>query len=215
MIIGIAGKAGSGKDEVGKIIQYLTSPNIGSKGTYSECKQWGYVYDVTWTIQKFAQKLKDTIQYKFPNHFSSIRWEHSSQEYRDERIESLGMSRRTLLINEAMALRGVCRDYWVVALMSEYRSTGFSDEKVAVLEFPKWIITDLRFENEYSYIRMLEGSMVVVKRPGIQTIDSISETSLDHIIGAGKGLDDVIINDGTIEDLVQSTRHWMETRHLL
>ena len=61
MIIGISGRKGSGKDLVGEIIQYLTSPNVGSKGTFLECKEQGYVYDVIFENKKFADKLKDMV----------------------------------------------------------------------------------------------------------------------------------------------------------
>lgn len=60
-LIGISGKIGSGKDTVGEIIQYLTSPNIGSKGSYEECKVNGFVYDIVFENRKFADKLKDMV----------------------------------------------------------------------------------------------------------------------------------------------------------
>jgi len=203
MIIAISGKAGSGKDEVGKIIQYLTSPSAISKGTYTHCQQYGHVYDVDFVIHKFAAKLKSSIEHKFPNDFNAFLWETSGSEYRDEVIKCLGMTRRELLIDEAMALRGINKDYWVAALMGEYTLAR------------KWLITDMRFPNELEAVVEKQGFCLRVERPGAKLIDSISETSLDHIVGQGKGLDDVIINDGTIEQLVQCVRHWMIERELL
>lgn len=73
MIIGINGKIGSGKDTVGKIIQYLTSesgdPNsfryrsyaeFLSKGGGSALRNFDQHYVSDWEIKKFAGKLKQT-----------------------------------------------------------------------------------------------------------------------------------------------------------
>lgn len=72
MIIGVSGRIGSGKDTIGKIIQYLTyrdwmNPD-GSKGKYApyEMKYWldesmrisENHPGATWKIKKFAYKLK-------------------------------------------------------------------------------------------------------------------------------------------------------------
>jgi hypothetical protein len=67
MIIGVSGKSQSGKDLVGKIIQYLTS---GANERYSFNKYqeiypqlgtFGIGYDPDWKIKKFANKLKDIV----------------------------------------------------------------------------------------------------------------------------------------------------------
>lgn len=61
MIIGISGKIGSGKDTVGKIIQYLTSKkdNKLKIETYLESKNT-FIND-GFEIKKFADKLKDIV----------------------------------------------------------------------------------------------------------------------------------------------------------
>lgn len=61
MIVSYSGKIGSGKDLAAQITQYLTSPNIGSKGSFLECEQNGFVYDVIYENRKFADKLKDMV----------------------------------------------------------------------------------------------------------------------------------------------------------
>lgn len=64
MIIGIAGKIGSGKDTVGKIIQYLTNVDINSTMSYYMFIA-SYVhnmdYNHNWKIHKFADALKDIV----------------------------------------------------------------------------------------------------------------------------------------------------------
>lgn len=63
MIIGISGKIGSGKDTVGKIIQYLTCPAMGLQ---IEMNDWinnpDYInFNPNWQIKKFATKLKQIV----------------------------------------------------------------------------------------------------------------------------------------------------------
>lgn len=65
-LIGISGKAGVGKDLVGRIIQYLTS-GAEEKYPFEEYEEnfpkFGTIlrYLLNWEIKKFAYKLKDTI----------------------------------------------------------------------------------------------------------------------------------------------------------
>jgi hypothetical protein len=69
MIIGISGKKQSGKDLVGKIIQYLFYMKKEIKGRYYPpdvfIKELEYNVDLTiesgWEIRKFADKLKDIV----------------------------------------------------------------------------------------------------------------------------------------------------------
>lgn len=63
MIIGISGKIGSGKDTIGRIIQYLTCPAMGIQ---IEMKDWINKPDYNnfrpdWQIVKFADALKDIV----------------------------------------------------------------------------------------------------------------------------------------------------------
>ena len=62
-IIGISGKVGSGKDLVGKIIQYLTAEDV-SRSCYANLmtnKSIDGYNNSNWKIVKFADKLKDII----------------------------------------------------------------------------------------------------------------------------------------------------------
>lgn len=69
MIIGISGKIGSGKDTIGKIIQYLTmkSINVPNLQTFDDfCKNYDRYVNVVagynhWQIKKFAYKLKQIV----------------------------------------------------------------------------------------------------------------------------------------------------------
>ncbi len=65
MIIGISGKIGSGKDTVGKIIQYLTAPKNCEHKTYEIVEainnNFAIPNYVTFAIKKFADYLKDIV----------------------------------------------------------------------------------------------------------------------------------------------------------
>jgi hypothetical protein len=59
-IIAIAGRAGSGKDTVGTVIQYLTSTfPIGTKTPFNIKEN--YSSTSNWQVKKFADKLKDIV----------------------------------------------------------------------------------------------------------------------------------------------------------
>jgi len=65
MIIGISGKQGSGKDLAGKIVQYLIYNNHRKNNGFNEISfhQYddGFPRETSWTIHKFADKLKDCV----------------------------------------------------------------------------------------------------------------------------------------------------------
>lgn len=69
MIIGISGKAGSGKDTVGKIIEYLTAKYstedivkiFNNKEVITDYKLLPFSDETSWQIKKFAKKLKQIV----------------------------------------------------------------------------------------------------------------------------------------------------------
>lgn len=69
--------------------------------------------------------------------------------------------------------------------------------------YPNWIITDLRFENELKAVEDKGGITIRVNRPQLisKDFEHESETSLDSAI-----FDYVIQNDNTLEDLIQKVR---------
>jgi hypothetical protein len=61
MLIGISGKSQSGKDECGKIIQYLTSDTTMRYDRWLECYNNLNARTSNWQIVKFANALKDIV----------------------------------------------------------------------------------------------------------------------------------------------------------
>jgi len=74
------------------------------------------------------------------------------------------------------------------------------------LSHPNWIITDMRFPNEMEAIELREGITIRVVRPDMNSLQAMipahaSETALDN-----SEFDYEIINDGTIEDLIEKVK---------
>ena len=223
-IIGINGKIGSGKDTVGSIIQYLTSesgdPNSSRHRSYAEflSKGGGYAprnfdhhYVSDWEIKKFAGKLKQTASLltgipveKFED--QEFKKTNLGPEWDTELEYVIPMTVREFLQKlgtEAMR-EGLHTNVWVNALFADYK--GFVKEwdelgNDKLVEYPNWIITDMRFPNEMEAVVAKGGITIRVVRPGTVTGTHPSETALD-----GNIMHYEIINDGTIEDLIEKVR---------
>lgn len=225
MIIGINGKIGSGKDTVGKIIQWLTKPEpdgqyIGFQ-TYDD-----YTLEKLspFKIKKFAGKLKQTASLltgidveKFED--QEFKKTNLGPEWDTELEYVIPMTVREFLQNlgtEAMR-EGLHTNVWVNALFADYkyeihrsevptRAAGFIDQHV----YPNWIITDMRFPNEMEAVELREGVTIKVVRPGTSVGTHPSETALDDAY-----FDHVISNDGTIEDLVEKVRQILTIERII
>ena len=206
MIIGINGKIGSGKDTVGKIIQRLLYTN---KDQSSE-------------IKKFAGKLKQIASLLTSVPVERFEDQDFKQSYLGEqwaKTPVAPLSDATLFdkvdLNNLMTYRellqklgteamreGLHTNVWVNALFADYNATGYNykgcENKViqGEWEYPNWIITDMRFENELEAIVKKGGITIRVVRPGTVVGNHPSETALDGFI-----MHYEIINDGTIKDL--------------
>lgn len=225
MIIGINGKIGSGKDTVGRIIQYLTS-EYRDKYSFVEWRDRVENYDSNtyspWKIKKFAGKLKETASlltgvpaYKFEDQdFKKLdmkpEWGMTYREF----LQKLG--------TEAMR-NGLHTNVWVNALFADYKpkpnkavaeflaAEGLPQSMNAgETEIPNWIITDMRFPNEMEAVELKEGVTIKVVRPGTSVGTHPSETALDDAY-----FDHVISNDGTIEDLIEKVRQILTIERII
>jgi len=93
---------------------------------------------------------------------------------------------RMLLQNVGVAAREViAEDIWIISALA---NVGVDD---------KIVIADVRFENEAEILKSLGGQIWRVKRLGVEAVNRhISETQMD-----GYKVDQIFINNGTIEDL--------------
>jgi hypothetical protein len=173
-IIGISGKIGSGKDTVGKIIQYLTANEEVKQVTTLE--EWLDSDDLNgrdfnWKIKKFAGKLKQIASLLTGVDVKNF----EDQDFKQQQMpEDWNMTYRTFLQNlgtEAMR-DGLHTNVWVNALFADYKpyneketlasSSGFKLETELI--YPNWIITDMRFPNELKAVKDRGGITIRVER---------------------------------------------------
>ena len=228
MIIGINGKIGSGKDTVGKIIQYLTANEEVKKITTLE--EWLDSDDLNgrdfnWKIKKFAGKLKQIASLllgvpvekfedqEFKKTYLGKEWnspynipfsgpdfvKHDGEATVREFLQRLG--------TEAMR-DGLHTNVWVNALFADYKYEIHRSEVptraagfIDQHVYPNWIITDMRFENELEAVVNKGGITIRVVRPGTVVGNHPSEVALDGFI-----MHYEIVNDGSIKDLVERVR---------
>lgn len=179
MIIALHGKAGSGKDTVGKMIQQ---------------------YEKSFEIRKFADKLKDIVCIIL----NCGREELEDRTFKESKIDWLNLSVRELMqfIGTELFREQIHPDIWVKLLMNDYKEIGKYDysKDDFVVSYPNWVITDLRFKNVYLYLKNNYKDVVFIKinRPGIKSLNHSSEFDLE---GDDITWDYVIENDSTLEEL--------------
>lgn len=273
MIIGINGKIGTGKDTVGKIIQYLTDEYaVKDKLTYNEWLKEYYEIEEgnnktasSWAVKKFADKLKDIVcllldctreqleDREFKEKELGEEWNYVLQDgipltvdqakrdkefpFNERYIQRLTPRLLLQLLGTDCGRDIIHPNIWVNTLFVDYKELvsvthviiDFSKEdsvtKVSEpipIEYPKWIITDVRFPNELKAIKDRDGITIRVNRTyskipiyipgeecnGVSRQDfedarpkHPSETALDNA-----KFDYTIDNNGTIEELIEKVK---------
>lgn len=180
-LIGISGRAGSGKDTVGAIIQYLTATDTSDKALGFIKLGYGIkgYHNSTFEVKKFAGKLKTIASLLSGANIEDF----EDQEFKKGRMTAdWGMTYREFLQKlgtEAMR-DGLHENVWVNALFADYKprvtyqmemlDLGASDlqrEKIGKpvhSEYPNWIVTDMRFPNEMEAIEERGGITIRVVR---------------------------------------------------
>lgn len=108
------------------------------------------------------------------------------------------------------------KNIWAAALFADYVETEsiFRGKVIEKHTFPNWCITDMRFPNELEAVVERKGITIRVTRPVEKSKTTArlhpSETSLDKA-----KFDYEIINDGSIEDLVEKVREILITEKLI
>jgi hypothetical protein len=172
-IIGINGRINHGKDEVAKIIQYLTFINsrkeFNNYCTYDHFKDSSLTMMSFWQVKKMAYKLKQIASILLNIPVAKF----EDRDFKDIQlpVEWDYMTIRTFLQKlgtEAMR-EGLHQNTWANAFWSDYDE--YNDH---------WLITDIRFPNEYESVKDRNGIVIkVVRDIEIPKHEHESETALD------------------------------------
>lgn len=132
------------------------------------------------TIRKFLYEINPMVACSPTGYLKDlvnlVGWDKAKQEPQVRRLlQDLGVAARDL----------IGPNVWVDAAMA------------SVDDSEKVVITDVRFENEADCINSMGGQLWRIKRPGVEAVNAhISETQMD-----GYKVDQIIVNNGTVEDL--------------
>ena len=184
MIIGISGKAGSGKDTAAKILEVLyANPDI----SYEDFANKRYKNFADIQIVHFADSLKETAQVLF----RIGEWETNTQEGKKTTINWIGKTVRELLQGIGQGLRdAIDPNLWVKILFANTE------------DWSNYIIADVRYPNEVYAIKKRNGVLIRIDRKGAGAGNHSSETALDNY----KEWDVHIENNGSIEDLFEAMK---------
>lgn len=179
-IIALTGPKGSGKDTVGNLIKEMY-PSYNAK-----------------TIA-FADPIKTEIQHIFDLDNSN---KDEYDRFKRSTICVEGQSERRPHANVSwkyVQARHVVRE--IGMLMRRYDEKQFTNYVVSEIRYRPddlWIVTDLRFDNEYSVLKGLGAKIIKIIRPQYQYDGHITERAFDdHLV------DRVLMNDGDKDYLKQ------------
>ena len=184
MIIGISGKAGSGKDTAAKMLEVLyANPDI----SYEDFANKRYKNFADIQIVHFADALKETAQVLF----RLGEWETNTQEGKKTTINWIGKTVRELLQGIGQGLRdAIDPNLWVKILFANTE------------DWSNYIIADVRQPNEVKAIKERNGILLRIDRKGAGAGNHSSEIALDDY----KEWDVHIENNGSIEDLFEAMK---------
>ena len=184
MIIGISGKAGSGKDTAAKMLEVLyANPDI----SYEDFANKRYKNFADIQIVHFADSLKETAQVLF----RIGEWETNTQEGKKTTINWIGKTVRELLQGIGQGLRdAIDPNLWVKILFAN--TEGWTN----------YIIADVRYPNEIKAIKERNGILLRIDRKDAGAGNHSSETALDDY----KEWDVHIENNSSIKDLFEAMK---------
>lgn len=184
MIIGISGKAGSGKDTAAKMLEVLyANPDI----SYEDFTNKRYKNFADIQVVHFADTLKETAQVLF----RISEWETNTQEGKKTTIDWIGKTVRELLQGIGQGLRdAIDPDLWIKILFANTEN------------WSNYIIADVRYPNEIKAIKERNGILLRIDRKDAGAGNHSSETALDNY----NDWDVHIENNGSLKSLFENMR---------
>lgn len=234
-LIGIAGKAGSGKDTVTKMIQQLTSPEIPDYWEFKD-GEWRSMSGVSpWVRRGFADKLKKMIAItlgvsverfedrEFKKSILPKEWNIPVEYFGEDHYYYNSITVRQLMQRVGESIReGVHKDFWINALFEDYNTEYIGGEEKVASDggyysspsykiYPKWIISDVRYLNEVEAIKARGGIILRINRDLPSDDTHASEIELDDY----EGFDWEIDNLTSLDTLQESTKLFLEQFKIL
>lgn len=181
MIIGLTGKAQSGKDTACRIIRKIL-PQAERKAFADPLKESVCALFGLTRQELDAWKLDSKVHVQFVSHVPGMQYPMlmNAPLTMRELLQRYGCEAHREIFGE---------DFWLeVALPSR----EYYQNKIVV-------VSDVRFDNEARHIRTLGGIVISISRPGMQ-LDvgggHPSEADIDPIF-----VNYVVVNEGTVDDL--------------
>ena len=183
MIIGITGKAQSGKDTACRIVQLINTVDYDCACSEGEGEK--YILDnvdniivmgCRWEKHAFADKLKECASLILGVSRESFEYNSFKESFTTLPLsnkEGEPMTNREFLQYFGTEVgRNIDKDLWIKALMYSY---GRDKES-------HWIVPDVRFPNEADAIRNAGGVLWKIERDGSGAGNHISEKLIDDIM---------------------------------
>lgn len=189
-IIGLNGVARAGKDTVATVLQDLYGYKIFS---FSET-----LNDALYTLDRESgPNAGFYVKKETPDDVRWVRYADLVDEVGYEQAKEFPGVRAALQVMGTEVGRNLLgENVWVDALFHK-----IGDERA--------VITNVRFPNEYTKVKSRRGVVWRVQRPGFEpALGHISDTALDT-----HTFDEVIENDGTIEDLTRKVIRICNANH--
>ncbi len=189
MLIGITGKAGSGKDTIATLIGRMVN--------------WSSVYHLADPVKEFARAVDPIVDVGVnpDGTVHASRLSHVIDLYGMEIAKGMPEVRRLYQRIGTEAGRGVFGDQCWINLMYDWY---YSQEP-----FVTCIVPDVRFENEAFAVHNVSGKILRVTRPDPHDLGGnaahASETEMEGI-----DADATVCNDGTINELRVKVRNVLD-----
>lgn len=227
MIIGITGLMGSGKDLIGELINEILSEYNESK--FQIKKYAGKLKEIAAIL--IGCNVSDFEDREFKEKELGEEWWYWVNYYEDDMNKYKAFSETILLAyvgnqnlkgdgytlikltpRKLLQLLGteagrdiIHPNIWVNALFADYKKEmrTNANEETELFNYPKWIITDVRFPNEAKAIKDKGGIIIKVIRPDNETTfcEHLSENSLNRYV-----CDHTVVNDSTQKYLKDKIR---------
>jgi len=165
-IVALTGSKGSGKDTVGNLIT----------GMFPSASTIAFADPIKQTVMDIF-KLKEVDQYDL--------FKRTVLEYRLDYLP------------QAIAGRHVVRE--IGMLMRHYDDKQFNkyvQDTIQADPEKVWVVTDLRFDNEYTMLRSIGAKIVKITRPSYTYDGHITEREFNDSL-----VDHTIMNDGSLDYL--------------